>query len=470
MNQLIARLAGPVLFLIVLLLPTPAGMSEPAKLCAAVTLWIAVWWITEAVHTSVTALLPLVLFPLTGVMPIKNVAPEYASEIIYLFMGGFIFGKAIERWSLHRRIALSMVNWLGNRPAATLFGFMAATAFISMWISNTATAVMMTPVAIAAAGKSSSNFSKSLLLGVGYACSIGGLGTLVGTPTNAIFVNFMHQKLGQDISFGHWILVGFPVMMLMLIACWLLLLRLFPLDKAGEASEETSEHIHHELETLGPITQPEMRLMIVFGLVILGWISGSLLWYRWWPGINDTVLIVSGAVVLFLIPAQGKSGISLMDWPTAERIPWGIIVLFGGGLALAKGFDQSGLAGWLGSLLEGLKSLPQVLIVLAVLVLVVVLSEIASNIATAAMMMPVLAALATAIGVDQNGLLMTATLAASVGFGLPVATAPNTIIFGSGFLTVRDMARAGFILDAIAILILLGAAYFLLPLVWGITL
>lgn len=468
MNRFISRLAGPLLFLIVLLLPAPSGMSEPAKLCAATTLWMAVWWITEAVHTSVTALLPLILFPLTGVLPIKTVAPEYANEIIYLFIGGFIFGKAIERWNLHRRIALRMVHWLGSKPAQTLFGFMAATAFISMWISNTATAVMMTPVAIAAAGKTPSNFSKSLLLGVGYACSIGGIGTLVGTPTNAIFVSFVRQRMEQQVSFGQWFLVGFPVMLVMLVACWLLLLRLFPLEKNEEADAASGESIGRELAALGPLTTPEKRLMLVFGLVIFGWVSGSLLWYQWWPNCNDTILIIAGAVLLFLVPAQGVRGETLMDWPTAERIHWGIIVLFGGGLALAKGFDQSGLAGWLGSLLEGLNALPHALILLAVLALVVLLSEIASNIATAAMMMPVLAALAAAIGVHPFGLLMSATLAASVGFGLPVATAPNTIVFGSGFLTVRDMARAGFLLDAVAILILLAAAYFLMPLVWGI--
>lgn len=469
MNRLIARLAGPLFFLIILLLPAPAGMSEPAKFCAAITVWMATWWITEAVHTSVTALLPLVLFPLTGVLPLKSVAPEYANEIIYLFLGGFIFGKAIERWNLHRRIALRMVHWLGNKPAQTLFGFMAATAFISMWISNTATAVMMTPVAIAAAGKTPSNFAKSLLLGVGYACSIGGVGTLVGTPTNAIFVSFVRQKMEQEVSFGQWFLVGLPVMLVMLTACWLLLLWLFPLEKNQAADEASGKSISHELAALGPLSPPEKRLMLIFGLVIFGWISGSLIWYRWWPNCNDTILIIAGAVILFLVPARGAQGETLMDWPTAERIPWGIIVLFGGGLALAKGFDQSGLAGWLGGLLEGLNSLPHILILLAVLALVVLLSEIASNIATAAMMMPVLAALATAIGVHPFGLLMSATLAASVGFGLPVATAPNTIVFGSGFLTVRDMARAGFLLDAVAIVIILAAAYFLMPLVWGIT-
>ncbi|MBL7805524.1 MAG: SLC13/DASS family transporter [Saprospiraceae bacterium] len=470
MNRFFARLAGPVLFLLVVALPAPAGMSEPAKWCAAVTLWIAVWWITEAVHTSVTALLPLVLFPLAGVMPIKNVAPEYANEIIYLFIGGFIFGKAIERWNLHRRIALRMVHWLGSRPSTTLLGFMVATAFISMWISNTATAVMMTPVAIAVAGGTTSNFSKSLLLGVGYSCSIGGLGTLVGTPTNAIFVSFVRQKMEQEVSFAQWFMVGFPIMLLLLVACWLLLLWLFPLRDHQQSAADSTDYIRQELKSLGPLSPPEIRLMIVFGLIILGWISGSLLWYRWWPNINDTVLIVGGAVLLFLVPAKGWKGETLMDWATAERIQWGIIVLFGGGLALAKGFDQSGLAGWLGGLLQGLNHLPVPVIILAVLVLVVLLSEIASNIATAAMMMPVLAALATAIGIHPFGLLMTATLAASIGFGLPVATAPNTIVYGSGFLTVRDMARAGFLLDAVAILILLAAVYFLIPLVWGIQL
>lgn len=473
-----ALLAGPVLFLLIALLPAPAGMSGPAKLTAAITVWMAVWWISDVVHVAVTALLPLVLFPVMGILALKNTAAEYSNEIIYLFVGGFIFGKAIERWQLHRRVALGMVLRLGSRPENMLLGFMLATAFISMWISNTATAIMMTPVAIAVVGSQSSggegqpspNFAKALLLGVGYACSIGGLGSLVGTPTNGIFVSFVHENMHASVSFVKWLVVGFPVMLLLLFACWRMLLWLFPV-KNDNFSSESYEEIRREKQSLGPLSRPEIRLLVIFGAVVTGWVTGSLIWYQrlgWSATTGDTIVAITGAIILFLVP-PGKAGTpALLDWRTAERIPWGVVVLFGGGLALAKAFDQSGLAVWLGALLEGLNTLPKALILLAVLSLVVVLSEIASNIATASMMMPVLAALASGIGMHPFGLLITAAMAASVGFALPVATAPNSIVYASGYLSTRDMARAGFLLDIIAVLLLMAAAYLLLPLVWGI--
>ena len=469
-------LAGPLLFALITVLPTPAGLPFPAQLTAGIALWMALWWIGEVVDTAVTALLPLILFPLCGILPIKIVSAEYGNEILFLFLGGFFFGKAIERWELHRRIALRLVSWLGTNPARTVLGFMVATGFISMWISNTATAVMMTPVAIAVAqstigddSKGQANFCKALLLGVGYACSIGGLGTVVGTPTNAIFISFVQQKMGTTVSFWQWFLFGFPFCAVLLLACWVLLVRVFPLPKSFKVNADANQPLQAELAALGSITTPEWRLLWLFGTVIVAWVSGSLIWYSWWPNCNDTVVMMSGTILLFLIPA-GRAGQTtpLLDWPTALRIPWGIILLFGGGLALAKGFDQSGLAVWMGDTMRGLSTLPHVLIILVVLAVVVLLSEVASNIATASMMMPVLAALAVSIGAHPLALLLSATFAASFGFGLPVATAPNSIVYASGYLTTRDMARAGFVLDGIAILLLLAFLYGLLPLVWGI--
>jgi sodium-dependent dicarboxylate transporter 2/3/5 len=471
MNQrLLALFAGPLLFLLIVALPAPAGMPEPAKMTAAITVWMAVWWIAEPVNLAVTALLPLVLFPLTGVAPLKSISGEFGNEIIFLFLAGFLFGKTIEHWQLHRRIALGLVLWLGSNPARVVLGFMVASAFISMWISNTATAVMMTPVAIAVARDShftGANFNKSLMLGVGYACSIGGLATIIGTPTNAIFLSYVQQKMGAEVSFWQWFLFGLPFALTLLFACWLLLLKLFPLAKNIDKQHDSRAAIRAELALLGPVTLPEKRLMWLFGAVITAWVTGSLLWYNKLPNCNDTVVAVAGAILLFLVPAD-KDSRPLLDWDTALKIPWGIILLFGGGLALAKGFDQSGLAAWLGELMKGLSTLSHVAILLTVLTVVVVLSEVASNIATASMMMPVLAALATSIGAHPFGLLLSATLAASFGFGLPVATAPNTIVYSSGFLTTRDMAKAGFLLDAVAILLLLAFLYVLLPVVWGI--
>jgi sodium-dependent dicarboxylate transporter 2/3/5 len=471
MNQrLLARIAGPLLFILIAVLPAPAGMPESAKMTAAIAAWMAVWWITEPIDLAVTSLLPLVLFPLCGIAPLKNISVEYGNEIIFLFLAGFFFGKTIERWQLHRRIALRLVLWLGSDPARTVLGFMIATGFISMWISNTATAVMMTPVAIAVARDAhhaGKNFNKALLLGVGYACSIGGLATVIGTPTNAIFLSYLQQKMNVEVSFWQWFLFGFPFALCLLLACWWILLRLFPLHDAAAPRQDNRAAIRAELALLGPVTLPEQRLMWLFGAVIMSWVTGSLLWYGKVPNCNDTVVAVAGAILLFLIPADGNRE-PLLDWHTALKIPWGIILLFGGGLALAKGFDQSGLAAWLGEQMKGLSTLPHAAILLTVLVVVVVLSEVASNIATASMMMPVLSALAVSIDAHPFGLLLSATLAASFGFGLPVATAPNTIVYSSGFLSTRDMARAGFLLDAVAILLLLAFLYGLLPWVWGI--
>jgi sodium-dependent dicarboxylate transporter 2/3/5 len=501
----LALFAGPLFFLLFGAFGPSLG-SPAATWTAAIAVWMALWWIVEPVDAAVTALLPLVLFPACGVLPARAVSAEYGNEIIFLFLAGFLFGKTIERWGLHRRIALRLVLALGTGPRGILLGFMVATAFVSMWISNTATAVMMTPVAIAVAswqsavtsapttqsegssvgsptsaadevatGRRHLNFNKALLLGVGYACSIGGLATVVGTPTNGIFLTFVQQKMGTTVSFTQWLAFGLPFAAALLLVCWVLLLRMFPLDEPRAAVAVAAGRgvpvvnpLRAEYRSLGPLSVPEARLLLVFGTVVLAWITGSLVWYRHaGNGVGDTVVAVAGAIALFLVPA-GRAGerTALLDWPTAVRIPWGIILFFGGGLALAKGFDQSGLATWMGAQMKNLQTLPQVVILFSVLAIVVLLSELASNIATASMMMPVLAALAGSIGAEPFGLLLSATLAASFGFGLPIATAPNTIVFSSGYLTTRDMARAGFLLDLLAVLLLLAFIYGVFPLVW----
>lgn len=439
-----------------------------------ITVWMAVWWITEVVHTAVTALLPLVLFPLCGVMPLKGVSAEFGNEIIFLFLAGLLFGRAIERWNLHTRIALNMVLWLGSNPSRMILGFMLATAFISMWISNTATAVMMTPVAIAVCSgqwtdqeKSNPNFRKALMLGVAYACSIGGMATIVGTPTNAIFLGYAQNELHRTVTFWQWFVFAFPFSIALLFVCWAVLVRLFPPEK-NTLGTDYKLVLRTEVAALGSMSAPERRLLWLFGTVIVAWVSGSLIWYKMVPNCNDTVVATAGALGLFLLPAgNSHTGKTLLDWDNALKIQWGVLLFFGGGLALARGFESSGLAGWLGGLMEGLRVFQPVVILLVVLAVVTLLSEVASNVATASMMMPVLAALAVAVGADPFGMLLSAALAASFGFGLPVATAPNTIVFSSGHLSTRDMAKAGFLLDALAILLLVGFLYVLLPIVWG---
>lgn len=467
--------AGPLLFVLIAFAPTLPGMAPAAQYTAAVAAWMAIWWITEVTHTAVTALLPLVLFPLCGVLPLRSVSVEFGNEIIFLFLAGFLFGRTIERWNLHTRIALNMVLWLGSNPSRMVLGFMVATGFISMWISNTATAVMMTPVAISVGSgslieqeKGPHNFHKALMLGVAYACSIGGMATIVGTPTNAIFLGFVRQNMDVEVTFWQWFVFGLPFAAVLLLLCWWLLIRLFPMGKDIHG-KDYREVLRAELKALGPLSPPERRLVWVFGTVIAAWISGSLFWYAHVPNCNDTVVAILGALTLFFLPSSNaRRDLPLLDWDNAQKIQWGVLLFFGGGLALAKGFDQSGLAKWMGAQMESLDTLPMVLILLVVLSMVTLLSELASNIATASMMMPVLAVLAKAVGADPFGLLLSAAVAASFGFGLPVATAPNTIVFSSGHLHTRDMARAGFLLDAIAILLLLAFIYFFLPLVWGI--
>ena len=350
-----ALFLGPLIFAVCCLLPF--GLERAAQATLGITLWIAIWWIVEPVPMAVTSLLPLVLFPFSGIMPLKATAAEYSNEIVYLFLAGFILGKSIEKWGLHRRIALKLVARIGSNPPSIVLGFMVATAFISMWISNTATAIMMLPVALAVTGhgdennaQQSSNFSKNLMLGIGYAASIGGMATVIGTPTNAIFVSYVRQNFPDStVSFGKWLAFGLPFAAVLLLFCWKMLLMVFPLKKGKNRHD--SAIIQHELANLGKISVPEKRVLVLFSFVIFGWVSGSFVWYDWFPktlGVGDTLVALTGAILLFLIPADRFSGEKLMDWKTAERIPWGILLLFGGGLAIAKGFETSGLARWMG--------------------------------------------------------------------------------------------------------------------------
>ncbi len=474
----LALLAGPLAFVLLAITPVSSDMAPSARLALGVTAWMAIWWISEVVHVTVTALLPLVLFPLCGIMPLKKVSAEFGSEVIFLFLSGLLFGQAIERWNLHVRIALNLVRWMGNQPGRIVLGFMVATGFLSMWISNTATAVMMTPVAIAVssgqleeAATVQANFRRALMLGLAYACSIGGVATLIGTPTNAVFLSYVKNEMNIEVSFWQWFAFAFPFAVLLMGLCWLLLMRLYPPEKTSLDAVEYRAVLKRYLDQLGPTSMAERRLMLLFGLVILSWLTGSLLWYRWVPNSNDVIVAVCGALLLFIIPAGGAKGReALLDWSAASRIPWGVLFFFGGGLALARGFEVSGLAGWLGAQMRGLGGWPPLLIALVVFTVVSFISEVASNIATASIMMPVLAALAQAIGLDPFGMLLGTAIAASFGFALPVATAPNTIVFSSGYLNIRDMARAGIWLDFIAVFLLLAFAYFTLPLVWGVRL
>lgn len=458
-------LLGPLVFVAMLLLPPPAGLAPEAWRVAATATLMALWWVTEAVPIPVTGLLPLALFPLLGVASMGEAAAPYADPLIFLFLGGFLVALGLERWNLHRRIALGVVGLVGVRPASLVGGFMLATAFLSMWVSNTATAVMMLPIGLSVIallrqdGEAAARdgFAPALLLGIAYGASIGGMATLIGTPPNALLAAFMRRTYGVEIGFAQWMAIGLPLALLMLLGAWLILTRLaFALPRQAIAG--SAALIRGEIAGLGPLATPELRVGLVFAAAALLWVLRPALEGVLPAGVNDTVIAVAAGVLLFVIPAGGKAGrgVRLMDWPTATRLPWGVLLLFGGGLSLAAAIGKSGLAAWIGAGFAGLGHWPLLLVVLLVTAGIVFLTELTSNTATAAAFLPLMASVAPALAADPFLLTIPVALGASCAFMLPVATPPNAIVFGSGRLTVAQMARAGFLLNLAAIAIILA--------------
>jgi len=470
-------LLGGLAFIVLLLLPAPSGLSDDGWRTAAVAVLMAVWWMTEAIPIPATAIIPLVLFPVLGVLSAGDAATPYANELIFLFMGGFFLAVTMERWNLHKRIALRIMSWVGTSPNRLVLGFMLATAFLSMWISNTATAAMMLPIALAVGEmfrpqdqEGVYEFGIALMLGVAYAASIGGIATLIGTPPNAVLAGAASELLGREIGFVQWMGVGLPVTAIMLPVTWILLTRfLYP---PGELSGDASSIIEAERRNLGTPSTGEKLTGAVFALTALAWvlrsektIGGVTLpgLQTWIPEIRDSTIAMGAALVLFLLPVNLQKGEFTLDWPTARRIPWGVLVLFGGGLALARAMDQSGLAVWIGGVVAALGAVPVILIVAFVAMLVVFLTELTSNVATTSMAMPVMAGAALGLGMEPMTLMTTAALAASMAFMLPVATPPNAIVFGSGYLTIPQMSRAGFFLNLAAVVVITTLASWLIP-------
>ena len=470
-------LTGPLVFGLLLLMPPPHGLAIEGWRTAATGLLMAIWWVTEAIPIPATALLPLILFPLLRVLPVSDVASPYAHPIIFLFMGGFMLALGMQRWELHRRIALSVVATVGTEPHRLVLGFMIATALMSMWVSNTATAVMMMPIGLsvielvaprdAGGPPEQLNFGTGLMLGIAYAASIGGLGTLIGTPPNALLAGFMQSQYGVEIGFARWMVVGVPLVLVSLPLVWLFLTRLvFPIRIQGIPSGA----VRDALQALGRTTPPEWRMGMVFGLTALAWITRPLL-DPLIPGLSDTGIAMAAAVALFLFPSGDRRGRGrfLLDWETAESLPWGVLLLFGGGLSLAEAVTSSGLAEWIGQALSSLHAWPALLLVVTVTTVIIFLTELTSNTATAAAFLPVLAPLALAVGEDPLLLVVPAALGASCAFMLPVATPPNAIVYGSGYLTVPQMAKAGLGLNIAFIGLITAVAYTLVPLVFGVT-
>ena len=438
-------------------------LGPGARATAATGAWMATWWLTEAIPIPATALLPIALLPTLGRMKVGAVTAPYGHPLIFLFMGGFILSLAMQRWGLHRRFALTALARVGSRPDALVAGFMAVTALLSMWVSNTATALMMLPVglsvvALAEEEAGADRLGPALLLGIAYAASIGGTGTLIGSPPNGFFASYAEQRFGHPVAFTDWMRFALPFMLVFLPLAWWLLVRV--LEPVGRRRLPGVDALVAEAKAdLGRAGPGERWTLLVFGLTALAWIVRPFLarlgaaGHHPLAGLSDAGIAMTAAALLFVLPVDWKRRVFVMDWETAARLPWGVLILFGGGLALAHAIDATGLGAFVGHALGGLKGVPVWVLVLAVTTVVVFLTELTSNTATAATFIPILASVATTLGLDPYLLMVPVALAASCAFMLPVATPPNAIVFGSGRISMRSMARAGMVLNGVSIVL-----------------
>ncbi len=487
----------------------PADVGHGAKLTAAVAVLMATWWMTEALPIAATSLVPLVAFPVLGTdVEMETVGASYGNPIIFLFLGGFLIALAMQRWNLHRRIALVTLSIMGDRPGPMIAGFMIATGFISMWVSNTATAVMMLPIGMSVLmivskvigtalggdagapskdGRASdgaaenpsdggddtgigavvkSNFGTALMLGIAYSASIGSLGTIIGTPPNLFLIGYLKDNHDISIGFGQWMIVGVPLSVVMMAIAWFLLVKVLfkpEIDKIPGGREL----IREELAKLGPMSTGEKLVLAMFVLAAVSWISLPLIFEE--PPISDEGIAMAVGLLLFLIPGGANRGVRLLDWETAEKLPWGVLLLFGGGLALSAQFSESGLTEWIGETTSGLGVLPTVLVVAVFAAIILFLTELTSNTATAATFVPVVGGVAMGLDLDPLLLTIPVALAATCAFMLPVATPPNAVAFGSGYVTVAQMVKGGLWLNVIGIVLVTATVYLLAVPVFGIT-
>ncbi|CVK34675.1 SLC13/DASS family transporter [Methanoculleus bourgensis] len=476
MKKVASILAAFLVFFAILAIPIdPALLAPEAKSVAAVTILMILLWVTGAIPLEATALLPLILFPVLGVLSPAEVAASYGDQVIFLFLGGFIIAMAMQRWGLHRRIALHIIRVTGTSPRRLVLGFMVATAFLSMWISNTATAMMMIPIAVAIiltiiprTNKELENLNgeeqalaKCLIISIPYAASIGGIATIIGTPPNGIFLAQLETLFpgAPPIDFFTWMKFGVPFAAVFLLLAWVWLTHV-PYRRMLQSLPHARGIIHDELEKLGPISVGERWTLAVFVMTALAWIFaktkviGSVTipgLDMIFPGIHDSTIAIFGAFLLFILPVDRKEGIFTMDWEWAVKIPWGILILFGGGIALSNGFIQSGLAASIVQSLTIIHGLPIILLILVVALVVSFATEIASNTAMAAVLMPIMAVTAVSIGLNPIILMMTVAVCSSMAFMLPVATPPNAVAYGSGYVTSEDLIRSGWVLDLIGV-------------------
>ncbi len=465
---------GPLVFFMIYFGVNVEGLEEAPKAILASAIWMAIWWVSEAVPLAVTALLPMILFPLTGAMDIKTTSAPYSHPFIYLYLGGFFIAIAIEKSNLHKRIALNIIKLIGINVIYIILGFMVATAFLSMWISNTASAVMLLPVGLAIVTQLQDNpdtienenliFGKALMLAIAYSASIGGVATLIGTPPNLVMAGIIKETYGIDISFSQWFSFGFPICVVMLLSCWYYLTHIAFKFKQ-KSFPGGIEEINRQLKLLGKMNEDEKKVSIVFFATAFAWITKSYILVKIIPSIDDTIIALIGGIALFLIPSTNKTT-SILEWRDSSKIPWGIIILFGGGMSLAAGFENTGLAQWIGDQFTSLNGISLILLLLIVVTSINFLTEFTSNLATTAMLLPVLIVVSTTAQIPPFYLMVGATVAASCAFMLPVATPPNAVVFGSGYLNISEMVKIGFWLNVLSIALVTLAVYYFLPLIW----
>jgi solute carrier family 13 (sodium-dependent dicarboxylate transporter), member 2/3/5 len=497
-------------------LPQLNELSFEARIVLALTVWMAVWWITEATPIYVTALLPLVIFPSLNVMDVKETSANYADQIIFLFLGGFLLAKGLEKSNLHRRFAFTILKIFGTNPKYIVAAFMGVTWFLGAWMSNTATTILMLPIALSVISllgniDKKDRFVRCLLLSVAYAASISGVTTLISTPANAIFASLAKDATGTEVTFAQWILIGFPIGGISLIVAWLYMIR-FGSKITDIKSNIIGERdvITKKLNELGNLSRDEKIVAIIFIITVIAWITRGLLWKDLLPTMGDSTIAIASAISLFLVPSicskyvnskgfieddnntknlikynnnnnndiknddsitetsKSRSSSKLLDWNTAIQIPWGVLILMGGGLALAHAFTSTGLDDWIASNLSVVSGMPFIVIILVFVTMAIVPSEMISNTATAALLIPIAASLATSLGINPLLLMAPVAIATSYGFIMPVGTPPNAIVYSSGYITAREMARAGLPLDLISIVMVTILTSILVPLVFGI--
>ena len=474
LSKKIGLALGPIAFLILNLLPFEM-VSEKGDPVIAIAAWMLIWWITEAVSISVTALLPLLLMPILNVLPIAEVGANYGSPIVFLFFGGFVMALALEKVNLHRRIALNIIKLTGTTPNKVILGFMIATATLSMWISNTASTVVMLPIALSVINllindedgftKNDQNFALSVMLGIAFSANAGGIATVIGTPPNSVLIGLLENEYNTEISFLKWMTIGLPFSIIMIAICYLVLVKwMFPnRDLKFSASKEV---IHTELEKLGPTSGKEKMVLIIFGVTVFLWIFRTLI-NGIFPslGLTDTMISILAAIALFAIPYNIKKGDFIIIWKDTSKLAWGILILFGGGLALAQGMSASGIVDMVTNAIA--QSEVSVLFTAALLIfLMLFMTELMSNVALVAVLAPVVAGIAIGLDIPMLHLLIPVTIASSCAFMLPMATPPNAIVFASGYVKIPQMARVGVILNLIAVVLLILVFQFVIPLLF----